>query len=357
MPRSRPAYVMSCRPVSRSNSLSPSGSTPSRRLAATGSDHTSRPRTNACPASGRSRPVTIERVVVLPAPLGPTRPKNDPRGTSRSTPLTATRSPNRLPSPRMAMAGPSIGPPCGAGRSAMSFTALPELGRQKCSRRVSEGRGLGVAQRDVREPLDAGELLDVAGVHPVPDVAEQGVVDRDEDLRGDASDEGDGVAARGPGRVERMGEDVDLPGLAVVGVTGVEERGLAVGPQDDADVRDARHGRVVERVQLADRGHGDVTDREVLTLARGDRGQTFLAQLLGRQWVGVDGRGRVGAHQRADPLRIEVVGVVVGHEYRIETAEVLEARGEVARVDEDAAVGGLDEQAGMSEVSHAHANT
>ena len=34
IPRSRPAYVMSWRPVSRSKSLSPSGSTPSSRLAA-----------------------------------------------------------------------------------------------------------------------------------------------------------------------------------------------------------------------------------------------------------------------------------------------------------------------------------
>src|SRR6478735_7424662 len=268
MPRSRPAYVTSCRPVSRSNSLSPSGSTPSRRLAATGSDHTSRPRTNTCPASGRSRPVTIERVVVLPAPLGPTRPKNDPRGTSRSTPLTAMTSPKRLPSPRMAMAGPSVGPPCGAGRSAMSLTALPRARTSEVvPEKVSEGRGLGVAERDVRETVDARELLDVAGVHPVPDVAEQGVVNRDEHLRGDPSDEGDGVAARGPGRVERVGEDVDRPGLAVVGVTGVEERGLAVGPKHDADVRDARHGGVVERVQLADRCHRDVADGEVLTLA------------------------------------------------------------------------------------------
>ena len=40
--------------------------------------------------------MTIERVVVLPAPFGPTMPKNDPDAISRSMPLTATLSPKRL---------------------------------------------------------------------------------------------------------------------------------------------------------------------------------------------------------------------------------------------------------------------
>ena len=70
----------------------PSGSTPSRRLASTGSAHTSWPSTYAAPASGRSSPTAIDSVVVLPAPLGPSRPKNEPAGTSRSTPATATLS-------------------------------------------------------------------------------------------------------------------------------------------------------------------------------------------------------------------------------------------------------------------------
>src|SRR6478609_8487074 len=190
MPRSSPAYVMSWSPVRRSNVRSPSGRTPSSRLAAVGSAHTSCPRTNARPASGRNRPVTIDRVVVLPAPLGPTSPKNDPRGTSRSMPRTAMRSPKRLPSPRTAMAGPSSGTPCGAGRSGggdslmlSPQSAVRWSGGQWVSRSVrqelygSEGGGLAVAQVGVVEALDAGEVAHVCGVHVAAHLRQEGVVD------------------------------------------------------------------------------------------------------------------------------------------------------------------------------------
>ena len=42
-------------------------------LAATGSASASMPKMETEPASGRSRPATIRKVVVLPAPLGPSR--------------------------------------------------------------------------------------------------------------------------------------------------------------------------------------------------------------------------------------------------------------------------------------------
>src|SRR5579871_889155 len=76
-----------------------------RALAAAGSAQTSIPSTQTCPASGRSRPVAMRSVVVLPAPLGPTRPKNEPRGTSSDSPATATFAPNRLARPRSTTAG------------------------------------------------------------------------------------------------------------------------------------------------------------------------------------------------------------------------------------------------------------
>ena len=76
-------------------------------FAAVGSVQTSTPARITRPSSGVSRPVTIDRVVVLPAPFGPTRPKNDPTGTSRSMWSTAGLPPNDLVRPRSANACPA----------------------------------------------------------------------------------------------------------------------------------------------------------------------------------------------------------------------------------------------------------
>ena len=48
-------------------------------------------------------------VVVLPAPFGPTRPKNEPTGMSRDSPLTAILRSKRLYRPRMETAARGSG--------------------------------------------------------------------------------------------------------------------------------------------------------------------------------------------------------------------------------------------------------
>jgi hypothetical protein len=82
-----------------------------RDFTATGSAHTSWPTIRTEPSSGRSSPVTIDSVVVFPAPFGPTRPMNRPDGRSRSMPATAACSPNRFHSPRTRTAGGSPSAP------------------------------------------------------------------------------------------------------------------------------------------------------------------------------------------------------------------------------------------------------
>src|SRR5580658_6759423 len=54
------------------------------------------PSNSTSPESGSVRPSQISMVVVLPAPLGPSRPKHSPVRTSRSRPSTATTSLNVL---------------------------------------------------------------------------------------------------------------------------------------------------------------------------------------------------------------------------------------------------------------------
>src|SRR5579884_1722426 len=63
----------------------------------------------ARPASGRSRPVVMRRVVDLPAPFGPTSPKKAPAGTTRLRSTTAGFRPKDLRRPSMRTAGGSAG--------------------------------------------------------------------------------------------------------------------------------------------------------------------------------------------------------------------------------------------------------
>ena len=100
------------------------------RLASIGFAHTSMLCTRMEPAVGRSKPVIIERVVVLPAPLGPTIPKKDPARTSRLMSATATFCPKRLVSPDTASTT-GAGALAGAG-----FLAIGARGVRFASGRV-----------------------------------------------------------------------------------------------------------------------------------------------------------------------------------------------------------------------------
>ena len=57
--------------------------------------------------AGETQPI-IRIVELLPAPLGPRKPKATPRSTSKSMPSTAVKSPNRFVRPRAWMRGKSI---------------------------------------------------------------------------------------------------------------------------------------------------------------------------------------------------------------------------------------------------------
>ncbi len=58
-----------------------------------GSLRTSMPATVSSPEVTGDTQVIMRMVVVLPAPLGPRKPKHSPSWTSKSTPSTAVRSP------------------------------------------------------------------------------------------------------------------------------------------------------------------------------------------------------------------------------------------------------------------------
>src|ERR687897_543393 len=62
------------------------------------------PITRTPPPEGRNAPTRPLMIVVLPAPLGPTRPKTSPRPTDRSTPRSASSRPYFLTNPETSMA-------------------------------------------------------------------------------------------------------------------------------------------------------------------------------------------------------------------------------------------------------------
>src|SRR5262245_5033415 len=60
----------------------------------------SRPSKRIDPPFGTSAPESRLKIVLLPEPLGPMRPRISPWATSNETLLTAVKPPNRLESPR-----------------------------------------------------------------------------------------------------------------------------------------------------------------------------------------------------------------------------------------------------------------
>src|SRR5215813_11636065 len=104
----------------------------------TGSASRSAPATVAVPAVGRSSVVSIRRVVVLPAPLGPRKPTISPSATLRSTLRTASTVRLRV---RKVRASPS---------ASMIVMSCPASSRRLIA--VRPGRGRSVRAPPARVP-------------------------------------------------------------------------------------------------------------------------------------------------------------------------------------------------------------
>src|SRR5919197_458268 len=99
------------------------------------------PSTEASPAVGNSRPESIFRVVVLPAPLGPRKPTTSPAATSKETPATASTS-------RWVRANR----PRTAARSPSSRTGTTKVLRRSATWTSAAGGGTGWSPRGRRGP-------------------------------------------------------------------------------------------------------------------------------------------------------------------------------------------------------------
>ncbi len=104
-PYRRPTMVRFSRPVRFSSTAAYCPARPIFSRSSVAWLTTSRPTTEAVPASGFNRVVSTRTNVVLPAPFGPSRPSTVPRATSRSTSTRARTSPKDFDRPRTVMAG------------------------------------------------------------------------------------------------------------------------------------------------------------------------------------------------------------------------------------------------------------
>src|SRR5207237_680619 len=75
------------------------------------------PNRRASPASANTSPTRTRRVVVLPAPLGPSRPHTSPWPTAKSRASTASTCPKRLVRPDTAMTASVIAPAAASARA------------------------------------------------------------------------------------------------------------------------------------------------------------------------------------------------------------------------------------------------
>jgi hypothetical protein len=128
---------------------------PNRARLCIGSGEMSRPEKTTSPESGRTRPTIMLKVVVLPAPFGPSNPTISPEFTWMLTPFTTRRFLNDLTrprtssssSPRVGGAATTMGAVCRAGRpsanagsKSSSLDAGPTDGRERRCRCAREFR-------------------------------------------------------------------------------------------------------------------------------------------------------------------------------------------------------------------------
>src|ERR1700730_9084279 len=189
------------------------GATKTRR----GTEATTRPRNVISPPSGRSRPATRRKVVVLPQPLGPSSVNTSPRRTSSAARSTAGWEPKTLltsSSARTVSIAVDLAPGDLLDDGAADILRLHDLGQVLLRvhlhelgvgrHRVLRVAGLHTETPTVRLDLPGPDDLRVLGEEPV-----------DEDLRRAGMrrpvDEPDGAAARA--HRGQLGQVQQLEGL------------------------------------------------------------------------------------------------------------------------------------------------
>src|SRR3954464_7601925 len=119
------------------------------------------------PASGRTSPSSILMTLVLPAPLGPSRPSTSPRATVNETSSTACWRPYRLRSPEHHTAGDGGSPSSGLSASSVTPRTVAASAEATGDRQqfVGAQRSRHPGHHAVLDPDDAREQAVAGGEH------------------------------------------------------------------------------------------------------------------------------------------------------------------------------------------------
>src|SRR6266446_4026979 len=221
------------------------------------------PRISIVPESGPRTFITMRRVVVLPAPFGPSRPNTLPRGTSRERSFTATWPANALVTPRRRIAVSLTGPMLSQG-IARAGCPLGTYTRPR-ARTGTRGEGGGGDPRDRARARERGRLRHPArprqaGLrdrHPPRGPARRPLRDRIGPLRPADAAQGAALARAAAALGSRSGvrhpaggpRGPGDPAAAVAGLGGPGLRGLRLHRER------ARGGGFRRRLRARDRGH------------------------------------------------------------------------------------------------------
>jgi hypothetical protein len=142
----------------------------------------------------------------------------------------------------------------------------------------------------------------------------------------------DGLRDLHPRRSSRRGEHVDRLAGREQRVAGMHQpRRVRAVADEIRNVVDHRDFRVYHGMPPADAAHGQVSDAELVAdVHRLPR----AAELLGRLRVGVQGGLRVGIDQCREPLRVGVVGMLMGDQDRRQAGDALESVREVPGIEQ-----------------------
>ena len=129
---------------------------------------------------------------------------------------------------------------------------------------------------------------------------------------------------------------------------------VLVVTDDERGVVDDRHVGVDHGVTSAGAADGEGAEGDALA---GPHGGPVPVEQIRRLRVGEQCRVGVRVEEGGQSRGVGVVGVLVGHEDRVETGEAFESVREVSGVEEDLRAEMLDEEAGVAEMGQSHGSS